>query len=222
MLSPIPPYKSPLDLKRVIEGDISFAANDLNTYSEDASIFKVMPQAIVYPKNAEDIKHLVKFVSEHKTEENNLSLTARSGGTDMSGGSLNESIILDMTRYFNHIGELKDKTLCTQPGVFYRNIEPLTHRQGLEMPSYPASKQICTIGGMVANNSGGEKSLRYGQTKDYIEQLRVVFSDGEEYTTKVLNETELRAKMAQSDFEGHIYRELFTLIEQNYDLIQSQ
>ncbi len=211
-----------IDLTRLIEGEVSVAATDLQKYSEDASIFRVMPQAIVYPKTVGDLTHLVTLVTEQKAAHPELSLTARSGGTDMSGGSLNESIILDMTRHFNHIGafDIAGKTIVTEPGVYYRDIEAATHAQNLEIPSYPASKMICTIGGMVANNSGGEKSLRYGQTKEYVEELCMVWSDGQEHVIHPLNQGQLEAKIQEDTFEGHIYCELYQLIADNYDLIQ--
>lgn len=209
------------DLKALVAGDVSVAPADLLTHSEDASIFRVMPQVIVYPKTVTDIGKLVQYVAAHKTIENNLSLTARSGGTDMSGGSLNESIIVDFTRYFNHMGTVEDKAITTEPGVYYRTIETETLKVGLIMPSYPASKMICTIGGMVNNNSGGEKSLVYGQTKEYVEEVHVVLSDGKEYVVRPLDKARLEQKMAQQDFEGELYRKVFELVRDNNQLIQS-
>ncbi len=209
------------DLKALVEGDVSVTASDLLTHSEDASIFRVMPQVIVYPRTVADITALVQYVQAHKNSENNLSLTARSGGTDMGGGSLNDSIIVDFTRYFNHRENVVEKTITTEPGVYYRDIEKETLKSGLIMPSYPASKMICTIGGMVNNNSGGEKSLVYGQTKEYVEELHVVLSDGNEYVVRPLDAVGLEQKMAQADFEGEVYRKVFALVRDNYELIQS-
>ena len=70
------------------------------------------------------------------------------------------------------------------------------------MPSYPASRDLCTIGGMVANNSGGEKSLEYGKTLNFVNELKVVFADGNEYTVKPLNRAELVRKMSQKTYRG--------------------
>jgi FAD/FMN-containing dehydrogenase len=89
------------------------------------------------------------------------------------------------------------------------------------MPSYPASRDLCTVGGMVANNSGGEKSLEYGKVKDFVNELRVVFADGNEYTVRPLNKDELDAKMAQGDYEGNIYKRIFELCEEHYDAIKA-
>ena len=208
------------DLKKIINGDVSVAINDLEHYSRDASIFNVKPEAIVYPKDVEDVKNLVKWVSENKSEQPGLSITARSAGTDMSGGPLNDSIILDVTTHLNHILEVGDGYAVTEPGVYYRDFEKETLVKGLLLPSYPASRELCAMGGIVSNNSGGEKSLSYGKTERYVEELNVVLSDGNEYVFRALNKEELEAKKSQSDFEGKIYREAYDLIETNYEALQ--
>jgi FAD/FMN-containing dehydrogenase len=74
---------------------------------------------------------------------------------------------------------------------------------------------------MVNNNSGGEKSLEFGKTEDFVTQLQVVFADGKEYTVKPLNRRELVRKMAQKNFEGRLYKQTFDLIEAHYDEIKA-
>src|SRR3989344_5141694 len=214
------------ELKKIIKGEISFEEKELLIYSHDASIFEVKPQLMIKPKNTEDIKNLVKWVSNNKAFNKELSLTARSGGTDMTGGSLNDSIILDFTKYYNTLLELQRAPsgeggfAVVEPGVFYRDFEKETLKKNLLLPSYPASREVCTVGGMVANDSGGEKSLRYGKTENYIEELSVVLSDGEEYVFKSLIPEELEQKKSQNNFEGEIYRQMHDLLESNYELIQ--
>ncbi len=207
-------------LKNIIKGDVSITEQDLLKYSHDASIFEVKPEVIVYPKDTEDVKHLVKWVGEHKSEQPSLSLTARSAGTDMSGGPLNDSIVLDFMKYFNHVLEVGNDYAVTEPGVYYRDFEKATLAKGLLLPSYPASREICAMGGIVANNSGGEKSLSYGKTEKYVEELKVVLSDGNEYVFHALAPEQLEAKKSQPDLEGQIYRDMYALIETNYDVIQ--
>lgn len=209
------------DLKGIIQGDVTTAEADRVRYSKDASIFEVKPEVIVYPKNSEDIQHLVKWVSEHKTEQPGLSLTARSAGTDMSGGPLTQSVVLDFMKYFNHVLEVGDTYAVTEPGVFYRDFEKETLVKGLLLPSYPASRELCAMGGIISNNSGGEKSLSYGKTERYVAELNVVLSDGKEYVLHALNADQLEAKKAQQDFEGNLYREMHALIESNYDALQA-
>lgn len=209
-------------LKKIIKGDVLSDSQTIEQYSHDASIFEVRPQIIVFPKDTEDLKALVKFASENKKNNPQLSLTGRSAGTDMGGGSINDSIIVEFTKYFNKMKlSPKDRTATSEPGVYYRDFEKETLKSNLIFPSYPASREICAIGGIVNNNSGGEKSLSYGKTEKYVKSLKMVLSDGNEYEFKKLNENELKQKMEQKDFEGELYRKMFQLITDNLELITS-
>ncbi|MDE2144398.1 MAG: FAD-binding oxidoreductase, partial [Patescibacteria group bacterium] len=144
----------------------------------------------------------------------------RSAGTDMSGGPLNSSIIVSFGRYFTKIGEVKNDSVQSQPGVFYRDLEKETLKKNLIFPSYPASREICAVGGIVNNNSGGEKSLRYGKTENYVEQVDAILSDGNPHILKPLNRKELEEKMSSGGFEGELYSKMHKLISENYDLLQ--
>ena len=207
--------------KSGFKGDVDDTATTLDTYSHDASLFEIRPQLVVYPKDAGDVGRLVAFVGKHKKANPHLSLTARSAGTDMSGGAINDSIIMDFTRYFNEVGHITRTHASTQPGVYYRDFEPRTLKHGSIMPTYPASRDLATVGGMVANNSGGEKSLEYGKTKDFVDSLQMVFADGVERTVKPLTKTQLDKKMKQKDFEGRVYKQIYELCEKNYDAIKA-
>jgi len=193
----------------------------LDLYSHDASMFELRPKLVARPKDAKDVERLVKLVAAAKKDQPGLSLTARSAGTDMSGGAINDSVIVDFLTHFNKIGKVTASTAQTQPGVFYRDFEPATLKHGALMPSYPASRELASVGGMVNNNSGGEKSLEYGKTEDFVTELKFVFADGIERTVKPLKKTELNKKMKQKDFEGEVYRGLFKLVDGNYDIIKA-
>ena len=206
-------------LKTIIKGDVLSDDQTLNLYSHDASLFEVKPQAVVFPKDVNDIKALVKYVSENKKNNPSLSLTGRSAGTDMSGGSINDSILVVFQKYINHILSIKDSIATVEPGVFYKDIEKETLKHGLIFPSYPASREICAMGGIVNNNSGGEKSLEYGKTEQYVKGIKVVLSDGNEYDLKPLTEDKLNEKMKQKNLEGEIYIKMHKLITENYDEI---
>ena len=209
------------DLQRVFKGGILTHRKDLLEHSHDASIYEIIPQAILEPKDTNDVKHLVLFVNEHKADYPSLSITARSAGTDMSGAAIGNSLILSMTKHFSHIGSLSGNLLHAQPGVFLRDIDPLLTSHDLMLGSAPASRVIATIGGMVGNNSGGEQSLRFGNTEHAVRELQVVFADGNEYTVTPLQKKELEQKMKQKNFEGKLYKAIYELIEAHYDLIHN-
>jgi FAD/FMN-containing dehydrogenase len=107
-----------------------------------------------------------------------------------------------------------------EPGIYYRDFEKFTLANGLLYPPYPSSREICAMGGIINNNAGGEKSLSYGKAEDYVESMQVILADGKEYTIKPLNETELKKKLKQNDFEGKMYRKIYRLITLHYDLIK--
>ena len=137
------------DLQKQISGEVLDDDDTLTKYSQDASIFELRPSLIVYPKTVEDIKSLVKFITQNKE----LSLTVRSAGTDMTGGAISESIIMDISRYLNQLIKVSGSAANVQPGMLYRDFEKETLKKGLLLPTYPASREICTVGGMVANNA---------------------------------------------------------------------
>ncbi len=209
------------EIKEFFHGDVAVDDATLNTYSRDYSVFKVMPEVVVFPKDLEDIKNLVKFVSRKKAAGENISLTGRSAGTDMTGGPLSQSIIVSFTKYFNHILDISSDEAMVEPGVYFRDFEKELTAKGLLYPAFPASKDLCAIGGMINNNSGGEKTLAYGKTEDYVTALNIVMSDGEQHTIWPLSGEILSAKLKEQSFEGDLYRKMYALINDHYDVIKA-
>ncbi len=200
-------------------GELEDSKETLELYSHDASMFEIKPKLIIAPKTAKDVAAAVKIVAERKAHDAHLSLTARSAGTDMSGAAINDSIIVDFKRHLNQLIKVKADQAIVQPGMLFRDFDKLTGKYLL--PSYPASRELCTVGGMVNNNSGGEKSLEFGKTDKYVPEMKFVFADGVERIVKPLSKKELDKKMKQKDFEGRVYKDLYELIERHYDLIKA-
>ncbi|MBI2639363.1 MAG: FAD-binding oxidoreductase [Candidatus Sungbacteria bacterium] len=210
-----------LKIKEFFKGDVNTDAETLTRYSRDASLFEVRPEIVVFPKDSGDIKNLVKFVNEQKRHGVGISLTPRSAGTDMSGGPLSSSIVVDVTKYMNRIKEIGDGYAVAEPGVFYRDFEKETLARGFLLPSYPASREMCALGGMVANNAGGEKSLSYGKTDQYVEELKVVLADGEEHVFRPLSMQELEEKKQEASFEGTVYKKIADLVENHAEVLRT-
>lgn len=224
------------DLKGFFQGDVATDDATLEKYSRDYSIFKVWPQVVVFPKDVDDVKNLVKFVRRKREAGENISLTGRSAGTDMTGGPLGESVVVEFTKYFNRIKEIGGPSTgsprqssgqagqayaVVEPGVYFRDLEKELSARGLFYPPYPASKELCAIGGIVANNSGGERTLAYGKTEDYVREMKVVLEDGKEYVVRPLSKSELEVKIKEDSFEGRLYGQVHELIEANYDAIRA-
>lgn len=219
------------EIKKIIKGDVLIDEETLDYYSRDASLFEIRPTIVIFPKDSNDIQELVKWVSQNKDKYPGISITARAAGTCMSGGSINDSIILDLTKYMGGVIDIKEEPdslihghvisgyATVLPGTFYRDFDKETRKFNLIMPSYSASREICAVGGMVSNNAGGEKSIQYGKTEDYIRELKVVFHDGYEYTINKISRKELLAKITIPGFEGEMYKELFRIINENIKTI---
>ena len=209
-------------LSKSLDGNLKHDSQTLDFYSHDTSIFEIKPELVVFPKNVKDLKTLVAFVNQHVKKYPSLSLTPRSGGSDMSGGAVNDSIIVDDSKYMNKVGTVKQNGTWVEPGAFYRDFEPKTLKKKLVFPSYPASRNLAALGGIVANNAGGEKSLKYGKTIDYVVQLKVVLADGNEYLFKKITLDALKQKIKLKTFEGQVYKKTYKLIKDNFDFIRSK
>src|SRR3989338_1068127 len=241
------------EIKNFFQGEVDDSEETLSKYSHDASLLEVRPKLVVFPKDSEDVKNLVRWVSENKEKYlapvnggAGLSITARCAGTDMSGGAIGESIIMDFTRYMNKLiswqqpqknsrvftlpgipgGSYADSNfpmsaaITVQPGMLYRDFEKITLEKGLILPCYTASKSLNAVGGMYGNNSAGERTLKYGKIEDYVLSAKVVFADGNEYIVKPLTQDELNKKITQGDFEGNVYKNIFELIKDNEEEIK--
>jgi len=209
------------ELSKTFKGEIDSTEATREKYSHDASLFELVPETVIFPKDADDIRAAVEFVNANRKDHPELNITARSQGTCMSGGAIGQSIILDVSRHMTSLLAVTPEMAQVQPGMMYKDFEKETLKQGSLMPSYPASRDLAGIGGIMSNNSGGEKSLEYGKTDNFVTELKMVLSDGNEYTIRPLNRDELNAKMGQDDFEGDLYRQTFELLDKNYDEIQA-
>ncbi|TSC65907.1 MAG: putative oxidoreductase, partial [Candidatus Doudnabacteria bacterium Gr01-1014_77] len=202
-------------------GDILTDENTIKEFSRDASIFEIKPEVVIAPADVSDIQKIVNFVSETKDTDPGVSITARAAGSCMSGGALNTSIILDFKKHLNKLIEIGSDYAVVEPGMFYRDFEKQTLEHNLLLPPFPASREICAIGGMLGNNAAGEKTLTHGKIEDYVLELNVILADGNEYVFKALNEEELKQKLSLQNFEGDVYRKTHQLIQANQALIDS-
>jgi len=209
------------ELAKIFKGELEADEQTREFYSHDASLFELKPDVVGYPKDADDLKAVVNFVNQHKKANPNLSITPRSRGTDMSGGAIGDSILLDVSKHMTKLVNVSSKQATVQPGMMYKDFEVETLKHGSLLPSYPASRDMASVCGMFSNNAGGEKSLEYGKTDNFVTELKMVLSDGNEYVVKPLTKAELVRKMSQGDFEGNLYKKTFELLDEHYDEIQA-
>lgn len=206
-------------------GGISTNKDILEKYSTDESIFSIRPQIVIQPKDQKDVETAVRVLSKETERFPSLSLTPRAAGTGLSGGSLTDSIVVDVNQYMHSTEKVITrrgvKTITCEPGAMWRDVEKILKKQGVYLPSYPASKDICSIGGAVGNNAAGPDSLRYGHTANWIESIDVTLHDGHTYTFKPLSYKEYKALIKGKNAHAEIAQQVFGLIEKNEKTIQS-
>ncbi|MCI0641008.1 MAG: FAD-binding protein [Gemmataceae bacterium] len=162
------------DLKGFLKGDLLFDDLSRALYSTDASIFQVTPLGVVAPRDEEDVQALVRYAAENK-----FALVPRGAGTGLAGESLGAGLVLDLSKYFRDILGVGVDTVRVQPGVRLAALNERLAKEGRRFAPDPASAAVCTVGGMLANNASGARSLRYGYTRDYVDSLSVVLDSGE-------------------------------------------
>ncbi len=195
----------------------------LDKYSTDESIFCIRPQVVIQPKHQRDVEVAVQLIATETKRFASLSLTPRAAGTGLGGGSLTDSVVIDVSRFMHDIGGVKKQngvaTFTCEPGAMWRDVERMLKHHDLYLPPYPASKDICSIGGAVANNSAGPDSLRYGHCADWVASLDVVLQDGKTYTIAPLSYKELKVLLKKDNAHATMAREVFSMLETNEKVI---
>lgn len=210
-------------LRQHIVGEVLTSPSVRKFFSTDGSVFEVVPQMVIYPRSTDDVRKVARFSWQLAERGKAVPITARGAGSDQAGSALGDGIILAFPAHLNKLLELdtKKNTARVQPGINYRNFQDTIKTHSRFLPPYPSSIDFSTIGGAVANNAAGERTVKYGSTKDFVAGLQVVLANGELIETRRLSKRELNHKKGLSTFEGETYRQLDGLITDNWELIQS-
>lgn len=190
-------------------------------FSTDASIFSVPPAIIVYPRNENDVRKAARFTWQLAERDRKIPITARGLGSDLTGAALGSGVIIVFPAHQHRILELDSKTgeVTVEPGITYGKLQQTLLTHGRFLPPYPVSAEYSTVGGAVANNASGERSYKYGTTRDFVKRLRVVLANGEVIETGRISKRELSKKLGLSSMEGEVYRRLDALIEEHREAI---
>ncbi len=207
-------------LRKHLRGEVLDTKPALDHFSTDGSVLKVRPKTVIYPRSVTDLRKVTKFCWQLAERGKSMSITTRGKGTDQSGGAIGDGLVVVMPAHMNKLVDIDRESVAVQPGMIYGDLQRTLTSHGRFIPPYPASMDYSTIGGAVANNASGEKSLKYGCTADYVEELEVVLANGQTIRTSPLSKRELNKKKGQSDFEGEIYRNLDGLLADNADVIE--
>ncbi|MDZ7691415.1 MAG: FAD-binding oxidoreductase [Balneolaceae bacterium] len=185
-------------------------------YANDASMYEEIPQGVAFPTSADEIQQLVRLANRQ-----GVSITARSAGTSLAGQTTGNGMIMDVSRHMTSILELdpQNRIAHLQPGVIRDTLNRKASKYNLLFGPDTATTNRCMLGGMIGNNSCGSFSIKYGTTREHILEIDAVLSDGSYTTFKPLSPGELEAKKQLDNLEGHIYRSITKLIEENREAI---
>src|SRR3954465_6810780 len=164
-----------LELERRISGEVRFDRVSRALYSTDASVYQIEPLAVVVPKTREDVVRTVEIAARH-----GVSITARGGGTSQAGQAIGAGIQIDTSKYLNRILELNvaDRWAWIEPGVVLDELNAQLKPHGLRFAPDISTASRAAVGGMIANNSSGARSVYYGKTIDHVRELDVILADG--------------------------------------------
>jgi len=186
----------------------------------DNSIYQVMPQAVVYPRVGRDLNIIAELGS--RTEFQGLSFAPRGGGTGTNGQSLNRGVVVDTSKYLTEIMSFDPvaRQVTLQPGVVLDQLNRYLEERGFFFPPAVSTSSRATLGGMTGTDASGKGSRIYGKTSDYIDEMTVVLSDGQSWTSRPLNAEQLQSVMNRDDLVGRVHRQTHRSITQNHDLIE--
>src|SRR5260370_503113 len=148
-------------LQEHLLGEVLVSPGVRRYFSIDASIFSVTPSVVVYPRNENDVRKAARFSWQLAERGRTIPITARGLGTDRSGAAIGSGIIMVFPGHMNRVLEFDSKTgnVIIEPGINFGKLQQTLHTHGRFLPPFPASLEYSTVGGAIANNSGGEKSV---------------------------------------------------------------
>src|SRR5215471_7190468 len=166
-------------LRRHTSGEVRFDDTTRHLYATDASHYQIHPLGVAIPKTPDDLTAAVQIAADL-----GVPITARGGGTSLSGQSIGPGLVIDCSKYLNGIGpvDVTDRTVRVQPGVVLDHLNHRLAQFGLAFGPDVATASRATLGGMLGNNSAGARSIVYGQTVDHVRSLAAVLSDGSRVT----------------------------------------
>ena len=200
------------DLESVIEGEVRFDTISRALYSTDASVYQIEPLGVVVAKSRDDVVRTVTICAKHRCP-----LTMRGGGTSQAGQAIGSGVIVDTSKYFNRILEVNpaERWARVEPGVVLDELNAALRPHNLRFAPDISTASRATIGGMMANNSAGARSVLYGKTIDHVLELHVVLSDGSLAHFRPLDPAQVDELCARDSLEGACYREVRRLVREN-------
>lgn len=208
-------------LQSHLSGEVLDSAAVRDYFSTDASVLQLKPALVIYPRSTNDVRKVTRFSWQLAEKGHTLPITARGSGTDQTGAAIGKGAVLVFPAHMNKVLELdsQQKLVRVQPGVNFMALQEILNTHGLFLPPFPASYKYSTIGGAIANNSAGEKSLKYGAMVQWVDKLEVVLANGELIQTGRLGRKEVEKKKGLTTLEGELYRTVDAIEAEHGELL---
>jgi FAD/FMN-containing dehydrogenase/Fe-S oxidoreductase len=190
-------------LQDVLDGEVRIDAASRALYSTDASVYQIEPLGVVIPRSLDDVVRAVEVAARH-----GVPITARGGGTSQAGQAVGAGLVVDTSKYLNKVLAVDpdQRTARVQPGVVLDELNAALKPHGLRFAPDVSSASRATVGGMIANNSSGARSVVYGKTSDHVRELQVVLADGRVATLAPRSGADLATAQSMPGIEGDAYR----------------
>ena len=200
-----------LNLDKSLQGQLLFDDLHKTLYATDASVYRKIPLAVAYPKDAKDIKILIDFATK-----NNITLIPRTAGTSLAGQCVGDGIVVDVSKHFTNIlaFDEQQKTITVQPGIIRDDLNRFLKPYELFFGPNTSTSNRCMIGGMVGNNSSGSTSIRYGVTRDKVLSIQGILADGSDVIFSEITSQEFHQKKIAKTLEGTIYKTIYNELSQ--------
>jgi FAD/FMN-containing dehydrogenase/Fe-S oxidoreductase len=195
-----------------LDGDVRFDAVSRALYSTDASVYQIQPAGVVLPKSRADLVRVVNACRRH-----HCPITMRGGGTSQAGQAIGAGLIVDTSKHFNRILEVNpaERWARIEPGIVLDDLNAALAPHRLRFAPDISSASRATVGGMIANNSAGARSVVYGKTIDHVLDLHVVLADGSVAWFRPVAGRELEQLSTGTTAEAACYREVRRLAREH-------
>jgi FAD/FMN-containing dehydrogenase/Fe-S oxidoreductase len=207
------------DLQRNVAGEVRTDLTTRILYATDASIYRIEPLGVVFPRTLDDLQACVELAGRYR-----VPVLARGSGSSLAGQAIGPALILDCSRYLDKIIAIdpQKRTAIVEPGVILERLNREAGRHGLMFGPDPASAERATMGGSVANNATGAHSILYGMAADHLLAADVIFSDASRATLQALSLAEVRrrAQHSEKSVENALYRIALQIRDQHADAIR--
>ena len=200
------------DLRAVVGGEVRFDTAARTLYATDASPYEIQPYGVVLPKSIEDIRHTLEVARRY-----GLPVLPRGGGTSLAGQTVGAAIVVDVSKYLDRILDFDEaaRTVRVEPGVVRDHLNAFLKPFKLQFTPDVSTTNRANIGGMVANNSAGTRSIKYGKSVDQVEKMTVMLMGGTVTEFRALSDAELQEKLRLPGLEGSLYRTVCSVVREH-------